>query len=300
VTIPTDGVTMKSIAFSPDSRRLLGGSMDYDMQNRGLPAKAKVWDVETGQELLDLEGHVEPIFSVAYSPDGKRILTGTGDMFNPNNPSLVRVWDATTGLEMLSLKGFNDNVLCVTFSPDGRRILAGGGDTQYFDKEGQVILWDVVREQDMIILGGHSDLVRRVSFSEDGEYVYGEGKDNKVTVWSIRQRKSVKKPGPIQASFSDQAESPDGKYTAVMQGESVVLLDNALYKQQNRWPLPDSRERKKYHETEAKKFEQEKNGFAAAFHLGRLLKLDPDNAALRNRLRQAEAMPMTASSPPTR
>ena len=59
--------------------------------------------------------------SVAFSPDGKRIVSGSGD-------KTVKVWDARTGQELLSLKGHTSVVCAVAFSPDGTRIVSGSWD----------------------------------------------------------------------------------------------------------------------------------------------------------------------------
>lgn len=58
----------------------------------------KVWDAETGQEKLTLKGHTGVVNSVAWSSDGKRIASGSGD-------STLKVWDAETGQEIRTFKG---------------------------------------------------------------------------------------------------------------------------------------------------------------------------------------------------
>jgi len=58
---------------------------------------------------------------VSFSPDGKRIVSGSQD-------KTVKVWDAQTGQETLTLKGHSDLVTSVSFSPDGKRIVSGSGD----------------------------------------------------------------------------------------------------------------------------------------------------------------------------
>ena len=100
------------MAFSPDGKRIVTGSEDKTV---------KVWDAETGQEVLALKGHTDDVSSVAFSPDGKRIVTGSEDR-------TVKVWDAETGQEVLALKGHTDGVRGVAFSPDGKRIVTGSGD----------------------------------------------------------------------------------------------------------------------------------------------------------------------------
>ena len=74
-----------------------------------------------GQETLTLKGHSGGVNSVSFSPDGKRIASGSFDR-------TVKVWDAQTGQETLTLKGHTGYVSSVSFSPDGKRIVSGSWD----------------------------------------------------------------------------------------------------------------------------------------------------------------------------
>jgi WD40 repeat protein len=104
------------VAYSSDGKRLASGSWD---------GGARVWDAETGRDLLSLSGHANWVENVAFSPDGKRLATAS-----PTDKT-VKVWDAETGLELLTVPGSGG----VAFSPDGHRLASGteGGTVTIYD-----------------------------------------------------------------------------------------------------------------------------------------------------------------------
>ena len=121
---------------------------------------------------LTLEGHSGRVASVSYSPDGKRIVSGSAD-------KTVKVWDAQTGQETLTLKGHSSDVYSVAFSPDGKRIVSGSEDKT-------VRVWDAESGQEMLTLKGHSDGVRSATFSPDGKRIISGGFDLTVKVWNAK------------------------------------------------------------------------------------------------------------------
>src|SRR5262249_48193843 len=119
---------VRSVAFSPDGKRIVSGSGGGFHREKRVPGGLQVWDAQTGQEILSLNGHTPGVTSAVYSPDGKRIGSGSDD-------ATVRLWDAQTGRELLTLREHTGGVPAVAYSPDGKRFASAGGD-------GTVKVWD--------------------------------------------------------------------------------------------------------------------------------------------------------------
>jgi dipeptidyl aminopeptidase/acylaminoacyl peptidase len=83
---------------------------------------ARLWDAETGTEIAVSNAHEGPVFSAAFSPDGKRVVTASAD-------STARLWDAETGTEITVLKGHEALVNSAAFSPDGKRVVTASEDS---------------------------------------------------------------------------------------------------------------------------------------------------------------------------
>jgi hypothetical protein len=250
------------VVFSPDGKRLVSGSYDNTL---------KVWDAQTAQDTLTLKGHNNWVLSVAFSPDGKRLVSGSGD-------GTVKVWDAQTGQDTLTLKGHTKGVTSVAFSPDGQRVVSGSTDKT-------LKLWDAQTGQDTFTLKGHTDLVTAVAFSADGKRVFARDEQGKVLAWAVRDGQPMQPVNP-PADLADRRDcvSPDGTHRALILGRSeVLLIDTALHQRQNRRPLPSRAERLRYHGEQARQAEERREWFAAAFHLGRMLLDQPDDADLRRR-----------------
>jgi hypothetical protein len=114
----------------------------------------KVWDAQTGQEALTLKGQTGQVYSVSFSPDGRRLASASAG-------GTVKVWDAQTGQEALTLKGHTSVVAWLCFSPDGRRLASVSGD-------GTVRVWDAQTGQEALTLKGHTRELHSVCFSPDG------------------------------------------------------------------------------------------------------------------------------------
>jgi WD40 repeat protein/predicted Ser/Thr protein kinase len=197
------GSGVSSVAFSPDGRRILtgfGGWVEGAWGGDRQPGEARMWDAGTGRELFSLKGHTGLLTSVAFSPDGTRIATGSWD-------HTAKVWDAATGRELFTLKGHAKYVWSVAFSPDSRRIVTGS-----FDKGARV--WDASSGREIFTLQGHTDNVRGVAFSPDGTRIVTCSDDRTAKIWDGRTGLELFTTGEHVHMVWSVAISPDGLYLA--------------------------------------------------------------------------------------
>jgi WD40 repeat protein len=191
-----------SVAFSSDGHTLASGSYDNTV---------KLWEVTSGRALGSLSGRsgaeadadtplsVRAVWSVAFSPDGHTLASGSWD-------HSVRLWDVGSGNELQTLSGHSSSVNSVAFSPDGHTLASGSSDHT-------VKLWEIASGRQVGTLRGHSSSVRSVAFSPDGRWLVSGSRDGTIRIWetpSGRERASL-------ITFNDSsflAITPEGYYDA--------------------------------------------------------------------------------------
>ena len=132
---------ISSVAFAPNSRTLIEGNGDWE-------DNASIWDVESGKRLHTLHGHAKVVLAVAYSPDGKHVITGGQD-------GTARIWNMATGAQERVLRLDSASPFeSVTYSADGAQIITGHMD-------GSVAIWN----------NATGALVVTLVASPDGEWV---------------------------------------------------------------------------------------------------------------------------------
>ena len=188
--------TPGSLAFSAGGETLLVGLIG----DPRTPHDVQVLNVATGRVLTKFHGHDDPVWSVAFLPDGRRALSAGTDR-------TLRVWDIATGRE---LKRFDDHpgaILCLAVSPDGRLAIAGTGHawSGRWTSAGSygVEVWDL---EAGVGLGRFetTEPIRTVILSPDGRRAFAAGDDRVIHAWNLPAASS--KP----ATVADHPESSAG------------------------------------------------------------------------------------------
>jgi WD40 repeat protein len=133
-----------------------------------------LWEVATGREISAMRGHENWVQSVAFSPDGRTLATGSWDY-------TARLWEVATGREIAPLRGHTNAVVSVAFSPDGSTLATGS-------VEGTTRLWEVATGRETAALRGREQAVYSVAFSPDGSTLATGSADKTARLWPVAQR----------------------------------------------------------------------------------------------------------------
>ena len=221
--------TVHSVAFSPDGKILASGGEDNTII---------LWDTTTGEHTRTLArptgpfvgptdslvGHTDTVYSVAFSPDGQTLASGSAD-------ETIILWNTTTGERTNTLAiptgpfagpintpaGHTDTVYSVAFSPDGQTLASGSAD-------GTIILWDTTTGQYKQTLTGHKRAVYSVAFSSDGETLASGSWDKTIILWNTTTWKYIHTLTGHEKVVYSVAFSPDGKILASGSADKAIIL----------------------------------------------------------------------------
>jgi len=140
------------------------------------------------------------VWSVAYSPDGKRIVTT-----NWNNSA--KIWDMEFGQLLLTLTGHTESVNGVAFSSDGKLVATASDD-------GTAKIWDVETGKELFTLSGYDGSVHDISFSPDGKHLVSAGDGGTAKIWNVTTGEEELTFGGHGDTVFDVAYSPNGNLVA--------------------------------------------------------------------------------------
>ena len=184
-----------------------------------------------------LEGHTDNVRSVAFSPDGHTLASGSRD-------ETIRLWDVNTGELLKTLTGHTDDVISVAFSPDGHTLASGSEDEtirlwnpNIREKEvnTEPVLWNLetgeqIEQQTdnteplLRTLTGHTDDVTSVAFSPDGHTLASGGEDDTIHLWDVNTGELLRTLTGHKYDVTSVAFSPDGHTLASGGGDETIHL----------------------------------------------------------------------------
>lgn len=171
-TITGHQLQVNSVAFSPQGQLLASASYDRTI---------RLWQIEGSQKeiqnrpcyslLSTLSGHAWAVLTVAFSPDGKILATGSDD-------NTIKLWEVNTGQLICTLVGHSWSVVAVAFTADGETLLSASCDKT-------VKLWRVSTAEEIVTLSGHIDSVSAVAVSKVIQLIASGSRDKTIKLWQL-------------------------------------------------------------------------------------------------------------------
>jgi len=168
------------------------------------------------QAAAQLNGHTREVSSLAISPDGKLLASGSVDL-------TVRLWDPASKQSTATLEGHDGEIRALAFSPDSKLLASG----EMYKK---VKIWDVAAKKELQMFTDMEGKVFGLAFSPDGKRVWAAVNDNTARVWTVGSAAEAKK---LQHNYAVAgiAVSPDGITVATLdEGGSLNFWDATTLK----------------------------------------------------------------------
>ena len=144
------------------------------------------------------EGHTKEINTVAITPNGKYVVSGSEDC-------TIRVWDFDTGGLASTLEGHKDSVNAIAITPNGKYVVSGSNDRS-------IQIWNLETGEFIRALKGHEGWVNAVAVTPDGKHVVSGSSDRTIRIWSLESGELAKTLEGHDDWVNTVAVTPNGKY----------------------------------------------------------------------------------------
>ncbi|WYD81559.1 MAG: WD40 repeat domain-containing protein [Candidatus Electrothrix gigas] len=186
-----------SVSFSSDGKRIASSSYDKTL---------RLWDVQTGKEIMVLEGHNDQIIRVIFSPDDKLLASSSGTIF---------LWDAETGKKIYELEGHAART-ALLFSPDSKTLYSAS-----FRSDNDTIkVWDLEKKEEIMKFRERTDGTFNISLSPNGNMMALASADNSIRLRDVKKWIELKRVNGDSEFVISALFSPDGKFLASTESEN--------------------------------------------------------------------------------
>jgi WD40 repeat protein len=192
------------------------------------PATLKVLDLETGQELLSLDGAAlaaDDFDGTAVTADGRMAVSASIECdnwaagaeydFRLGSDFTLKVWDIASGVVLRSLIGHRGWIYGVAVSADGRRAMSASTDET-------LRVWELQSGRELHCLKGDANRVTSIVLNSDGRRAISRSKDGHLNIWDVEEGRQLYS---LKRSALSLAISPDGQLAASTLGRSIELWE---------------------------------------------------------------------------
>jgi WD40 repeat protein len=219
VSVPPANVhPVRAVAVSPDGKIIAGARGNqihlYDGAKGDFLRSLLDPNLKTADGKQVNAAHISLVESLAYSPDGKYLVSGGFQE--------IAIWDPASGKQIQKIPGFAHSVVALAFSLDSKLLAVAGGEPTV---EGEMKIYEVGSWKKITdIKNGHSDTVYGICFSPDGKMIATGSADKFVKVWEIPSGKFVKSFEGHTHHVLDIGWMADGKLLASAGGDNTVKV----------------------------------------------------------------------------
>ena len=166
------------IAVAPDASRI--ATVSHDVQERH--HLITIIDLENGEVVPLRMGHAEQVSDVAFTPDGKKIISSSWD-------KTICVWDVESGKKLHTTKGLQGRLSAVAMTPDGEKVIASALNNK------TIRVWEMQFWKRLHTFEGHTEMIMDVAVTPDGRHAVSGAADNTIRVWNLES-------GEMRACFT--------------------------------------------------------------------------------------------------